>query len=236
MAVRELVLALVVATVFRTALAEPYQVPTGSMIPTLLEGDELIAAKYAYGYSRYSLPFGNLPGLVGRILKTPPARGDVVVFRLPRDASETYVKRLVGLPGDRIQMRDGALYINDQRVQLQRIDVAELFYHGMPHRVTRYLEVLPGGTPHEIIKEGDNRPLDNTEAFTVPSGHYFMMGDNRDDSIDSRVPESAGGVGFVPEDNLVGRVDRLAFSRDLEQPWWHFLGSIRTDRILAAIR
>ena len=233
--VREILLALIVAAFVRTAVAESYQVPTGSMVPTLLEGDELIAAKYAYGYSRFSLPIDELPAIAGRLLNHAPQRGDVVVFRLPRDPAETYVKRLIGLPGDRIRMRQGELIINGVVVRRVRLGSGEMEFHGQTHLVDRYTETLPGGVTHEIIKLGNNMPLDETNEITVPSHHYFMMGDNRDDSLDSRVSEKMGGVGFVPEDNLVGRVDRLAYSRDLARPWWDMLNGPRLSRMFASI-
>src|SRR5215471_19332197 len=181
--------------IVRTVLAEPYSVPTPSMVPTLLVGDQLVGAKYAYGYSKYSLPIGHMPGVVGRVFGHAPERGDVVVFRLPRDPSTTYVKRLIGLPGDRIQMREGRLYINDALVPRRKV--------GVYGEDSLYVETLPGGHEHEIVEISDTERQDDTPVFTVPAGHYFMMGDNRDNSLDSRVAASHGGVGFVPEENLV---------------------------------
>lgn len=233
---RDIVLALLLVFVVRTAVAEPFEVPSGSMVPTLLEGDELIAAKYAYGYSRYSLPVGELPDFPGRIFGRAPARGDVVVFRLPRDPSQNYVKRLIGLPGDHIQMKGGRLFINGAAVAEQPIGTGSAVFQGGPHPVTRYIETLPGGVRHEIIKLGTGMPLDDTPEFVVPPKHYFMMGDNRDDSLDSRVSEADGGVGFVPEENLIGRVDRLAFSIDPAHPWWDVFAAFRGSRLLASIR
>ena len=202
--------------VVRTVVAEPYSVPTPSMVPTLLVGDQLVGAKYAYGYSKYSLPIGHMPGVVGRLFGHTPERGDVVVFRLPRDPSTTYVKRLIGLPGDRIQMREGRLYINDKLVPRREI--------GPYGRDTLYIETLPtssgeGGREHEIVEISDSQRHDNTGVYVVPEGHYFMMGDNRDDSLDSRISAQEGGVGYVPEENLVARVDRLLVSRDPEVGW-----------------
>ncbi len=202
--------------IVRTVVAEPYSVPTPSMVPTLLVGDQLVGAKYAYGYSRYSLPLGEVPGVTGRLFGRSPERGDVVVFRLPRDPSTTFVKRLIGLPGDRIQMRQGRLYINDELVPRRAI--------GRFDGDMLYIEALPassGGAPreHEIIEISDTQRHDNTPVFVVPEGHYFMMGDNRDNSLDSRIPASDGGVGFVPAENLVARVDRLLVSRDPDVGW-----------------
>ena len=211
-----IVLAVGFVLIVRTVLAEPYSVPTPSMVPTLLVGDQLVGSKYAYGYSKYSLPLGQLPGIEGRLFGRPPERGDVVVFRLPRDPSTTFVKRLIGLPGDRIQMRQGRLYINDELVQRREA--------GRFEGDLLFIETLPstsGGAAreHEIIEISDNQRHDNTPVFTVPEGHYFMMGDNRDNSLDSRVAASDGGVGFVPAENLVARVDRLRSSRDPDVGW-----------------
>jgi signal peptidase I len=205
------VLAVGFVLIVRTTVAEPYSVPTPSMVPTLLVGDQLVGAKYAYGYSKYSLPIGHVPGVAGRLFGRAPERGDVVVFRLPRDPSTTYVKRLIGLPGDRIQMRDGRLYINDELVPRREV--------GAYGRDTLYVETLPNGREHEIIEISDAQRHDNTGVYIVPEGHYFMMGDNRDDSLDSRVAADEGGVGYVPADNLVARVDRLLVSRDPDVGW-----------------
>jgi signal peptidase I len=205
------VLAVGFVLIVRTTVAEPYSVPTPSMVPTLLVGDQLVGAKYAYGYSKYSLPIGHVPGVAGRLFGRSPERGDVVVFRLPRDPSTTYVKRLIGLPGDRIQMREGRLYINDELVPRRE---AGAYGHD-----TLYVETLPNGREHEIIEISDAQRHDNTGVYVVPEDHYFMMGDNRDDSLDSRVAAEEGGVGYVPADNLVARVDRLLVSRDPEVGW-----------------
>jgi signal peptidase I len=213
--VKSIALALGLVLVVRTVVAEPYTVPSPSMVPTLLVGDELIGAKFAYGYSKYSSPIGLMPDFSGRLFDRAPQRGDVVVFRLPRDPSQTYVKRLIGLPGDRIQMRQGRLYINDKLVPRRQVGT----YEGN----TLYVESLPapgGGThDHEILEVSDSQAHDDTPVFVVPAHHYFMMGDNRDDSLDSRVSAADGGVGFVPEENLVARADRLLLSRDTKVSW-----------------
>ena len=167
------------------------------MVPTLLVGDELIASKFAYGYGKYSSPIGLLPDFPGRLFGHAPERGDVVVFRLPRDPSQTYVKRLIGLPGDRIQMREGRLYINDAMVPRRRPALSKAtgaMSRPCPSR----------GREHEILEISDTQAHDDTPVFVVPAHHYFMMGDNRDNSLDSRVAAAEGGVGFVPEENLVG--------------------------------
>ncbi len=233
---RDMLIMLLVVTVVRTAVAEPYLVPSGSMVPTLLEGDALIAAKYAYGYSLFSLSFPRLNWFGGRMFGRAPARGDVVVFRLPRDPTITYVKRLVGLPGDRIRIEGGRLIINGRLAPAWAIGPEVLVFGGRPHPVTRYLETLPDGGTHAIVRLEEGAPTDNLGEVTVPAGQYFMLGDNRDDSLDSRVPAWAGGVGFVPEENLVGRVDRLAFSFDPAASWWDIASAFRASRMLAVVR
>jgi signal peptidase I len=213
--VKSIALALGLVLVVRTVVAEPYTVPSPSMVPTLLVGDELIGSKFAYGYGKYSSPIGLMPDFTGRLFDRAPERGDVVVFRLPRDPSQTYVKRLIGLPGDRVQMREGRLYINDKLVPRRQVGA----YEGN----TLYVESLPapgGGTrDHEILEVSDTQAHDETPVFVVPDRHYFMMGDNRDDSLDSRIAAADGGVGFVPEENLVARADRLLLSRDTKVGW-----------------
>lgn len=220
-----LLIAMTVVLVVRTVAAEPFNVPSASMVPTLLVGDTLIAGKYTYGFSKYSWPIDIIPEYVmpnatGRILDRPAQRGDVVVFKLPRDTSVNYVKRVVGLPGERIQMREGRLYINGEIVPRREDGMAITQKFGRDRPVHRYIETLPGGHEHEILEQSDTDSLDDTAEFTVPPGSYFAMGDNRDDSLDSRVPAALGGVGFVPEDNLVGRVDRILYSRDPSPKWW----------------
>jgi len=195
----------------RTVVAEPYHVPSPSMVPTLLVGDELIASKFAYGWGKYSSPIGLMPDFSGRLFGHAPKRGDVVVFRLPRDPATTYVKRLIGLPGDRIQMREGRLYINDEMVPRRPA--------GTFDGDARYVETLPGGREHEVVEISDTDRYDDTPVFIVPERHYFMMGDNRDNSLDSRISSAEGGVGFVPEENLVARADRLLFSSDPSVGW-----------------
>jgi len=213
--VKSIALALGLVLVVRTVVAEPYTVPSPSMVPTLLVGDELIGSKFAYGYGKYSSPIGLMPDFTGRLFDRAPERGDVVVFRLPRDPSQTYVKRLIGLPGDRVQMREGRLYINDKLVPRRQVGA----YEGN----TLYVESLPasgdGTRDHEILEVSDTQAHDETPVFVVPDRHYFMMGDNRDDSLDSRIAAADGGVGFVPEENLVARADRLLLSRDTKVGW-----------------
>ena len=236
--IKMLIVTLAFVLTIRTVAAEPFVVPSPSMVPTLLIGDELLAAKYPYGIGKYSSPIGLMPDFAGRFAGHLPERGDVIVFRLPRDPSETYVKRLVGLPGDRIQMKGGRLTINGALLPRRSAGVYETVLDGEPHRFARYVETLPGGREHPILKLSGGSPLDETAEFTVPAHHYFMMGDNRDMSLDSRVPAADGGVGFVPEENLVGRADRVLYSRDPEVAVWDLADwreIFRADRFLGRI-
>lgn len=215
---RGVALTVALVLVVRMVAAEPYTVPTPSMVPTLMVGHKLVASKYAYGYSRYSTPIGEFP-IKGRVLDQAPERGDVIVFRLPRDTSETYVKRVIGLPGDKVQMKDGRLFINGRMAERRDASAIVTDLGGRAFTLHHYIETLPGGRDHDVIEMSDGESLDNTPEFTVPAGQYFMMGDNRDDSLDSRVAAVAGGVGMVPAENLVGRVDMVLYSHDPEAAW-----------------
>jgi signal peptidase I len=212
---REPIMVASVMLVSTTAIAQPFYIPSGSMEPTLQIGDGLIATKYDYGYSRYSVPFALGPASPTRLLQKAPARGDIVIFRDPGKPSKTVIKRLIGLPGDRVQMVGGHLWINGRQLPLKEdgIGTAE-DEGGEMYQVARYTETLPGGVQHPIFKQGWDGPLDNTELFVVPKDHFFMMGDNRDDSSDSRVAVSEGGVGFVPVENLVGHARIVVGSYD----------------------
>jgi signal peptidase I len=209
--VRTVIYAVLIAFGVRTFAFEPFNIPSGSMIPTLLVGDYLFVSKFSYGYSRHSVAMG-LPLFDGRVFFQAPERGDVAVFKLPRDNKTDYIKRVIGLPGDTVQVTGGLLHINGQPVKRERIeDYISHDQQGRETRTTRYLETLPGGRVHPILEETDSGPLDNTPPFRVPEGHVFMMGDNRDNSLDSRVPSM---VGYVPMENLVGRAIFLFFSLD----------------------
>lgn len=230
--IKTLVYAILIALFIRSFFYEPFSIPSASMVPTLLVGDYLFVSKFSYGYSRYSLPFG-LPLISGRIFFTPPKRGDVAVFKLPRDPSIDYIKRVIGLPGDHIQMKDGLLYINGTPVKREKIAP---FFLPSGGAYTQYLETLPNGKRHRILEISDQGPLDNTPVFVVPPNHYFMMGDNRDNSADSRDPNS--GVGYVPAANFVGRAEFTFFSTDGYARWWEFWKwpfSIRYGRLFKAI-
>lgn len=228
--------ALLIALVIRTCLFQSYNIPSGSMIPTLLVNDFLFVSKYSYGYSRYSLPF-NLPLFSGRILASEPKRGDVIVFKLPSDDSQDYIKRLIGMPGDRVQMKDGRLYINDVLVDRERIGDYRFYDFDRKRYGTapQYIETLPGGVKHRIIEvSGDTGDYDNTGVYVVPPGHFFMMGDNRDNSLDSRAT-----VGYVPFVNLVGRAEVIFLSVDEEASAWKFWlwpWTIRGQRMFQPIR
>jgi signal peptidase I len=215
---KTVVYAVLIAMVVRTIGYEPFNIPSGSMIPTLLVGDYLFVSKFSYGFSKHSLIF-SLPLIPGRIWYTEPKRGDVAVFKLPSDNSTDYIKRIIGLPGEKIQMRNGRLFINGKIVQRERLkDFVQTSPNGNIKMTARYKEILPNGKSHDILEEwGDKGPLDNTGVYQVPSGHYFAMGDNRDNSQDSRVrPE----VGFIPKENLVGRAEILFFSTNGKARIW----------------
>lgn len=226
---------IVMVLLIKTVAAEAYYVPSGSMLPSLLIGDQLVVSKFPYGYSRYSLPVPFAPASAERLLGRLPQYGDVVVFRLPRDPSQTYVKRVVGLPGDRVQMRDGRLWVNDAVLALRR-DGSGIAEGDVV--APRFVETLPNGHAHPIFKLRREGDLDNTEVFTVAPGQVFVMGDNRDDSLDSRVSPRDGGVGMVPVENLVGRVDAILGSWDpavRHDPLWSWPAGLRLSRFFSRV-
>jgi len=225
--------AVLIAVVVRTFAYEPFNIPSGSMMPTLLVGDYLFVSKFSYGYSRYSLPL-SIPILPERVLFSEPKRGDVVVFKLPSDNKTDYIKRIVGLPGDKIQVIKGILNINGKPVKRKRIDeFVDDQVNGRLKRIPQYIETLPNGKEHLILEQNDDGYMDNTALYEVPEGHYFGMGDNRDNSRDSRFLD---GVGYIPKENLVGRAEFKFFSvNGVASKFWNWPSSLRLKRFFTAI-
>ena len=228
--IKTIIYAILIAIVIRTFLFEPFKIPSGSMYPTLHVGDYLFVSKYTYGYSKHSFPF-SLPLFNGRIWADTPQRGDVVVFKFPQDNKTDFIKRIIGLPGDKIKMQDGILYINGKNVDRQQIEdfvIRDKFGNG--ERYTQYVETLPNGVKHNILEISDRQELvDNMVEVTVPENSYFVMGDNRDRSDDSRL-----SVGFVPFENLVGKARWLFFSHNTDDAWykpWAWTKKIRFERM-----
>jgi signal peptidase I len=230
---KTVVYALLIAGVIRSLLFQPFNIPSGSMEATLLVGDYLFVSKWSYGYSRYSFPFSIIP-FNGRVMAGTPERGDIVVFKYPVDNSTDYIKRLIGMPGDRIQMKDGVLYINDKPVPKEQAEDYVDVTGGQTRRVPRFKETLPNGVSYYVLDRDMNGSLDDTQVYVVPEGHYFMMGDNRDNSADSRVD-----VGYVPFENFIGRAQIIFFSTDgTARLWevWRWPLAIRYGRLLGLTR
>jgi signal peptidase I len=227
--VKTIVYALLIAGVIRSFLFQPFNIPSGSMEGTLLIGDYLFVSKSTYGFSRYSFPFGVIPFSGRFAVMSEPQRGDIVVFKFPPDNSTDYIKRLIGLPGDRIQMKEGVLYINDAAVPKMKVDDYVEKIGEETRNVPRYRETLPNSVSYDVLDRDPEGNLDNTQVFVVPEGHYFMMGDNRDNSADSRVD-----VGYVPFENFVGKAQIIFFSTDgSARIWevWKWPWAIRYDRL-----
>lgn len=239
--------AVLIAMVARTFAIEPFNIPSGSMVPTLLVGDYLFVSKWTYGYSRHSFPF-SFPPFSGRVFESEPQRGDVIVFKYPGPTPDykgsDYIKRIVGLPGDSIQVVGGILQINGKPVDRRLLGNADPIEGSltrdprgrpalMPYE-KRYTEVLPGGRQHDILERDDNQSLDNTPVFRVPPRHVFVMGDNRDNSQDSR----AEGSWYVPFDSIVGRAEFIFYSHDASVSLFNPLswpGGIRYSRLFSGI-
>ncbi|MGY8985999.1 MAG: signal peptidase I [Sphingomonadales bacterium] len=251
-----IVSAVFIALLLRVIAYEPFNIPSESMLPNLLTGDHIFVSKYPYGYSKHSIPFFSMGGFDGRILESPVKRGDAVVFKLPRDNETDYIKRVVGLPGDRMQMKSGFLYINGDKVKKERVsdfvvsesentdcrDIPQYRFRKVDNivqcRYPQYKETLPNGVSYLTLDLLPNGPSDNTGVYTVPQGHYFAMGDNRDNSSDSRKPISLG-VGYIPSKNLVGRAEIIFFSvNGNSELWelWKWPKGLRATRFFKSLR
>ena len=246
--VKVIIQALLIAFVVRTFLYQPFNIPSASMYPTLKVGDYLFVSKLSYGYGRYSFNFSlgmfgkeiitccnfDFPGLV--VLADDPKRGDVAVFKLPTDTNIDYIKRVIGLPGDHVQMRDGVLFLNGQAVKKERIeDFVDSSEPGLQEPVPQYMETLPNGVTYRVLDTEPVGAMDTTQEYVVPPGHYFMMGDNRDNSQDSRY---LNHVGYVPLENFVGRADIIFFSISPDARFyevWRWPFEIRWNRFFTLI-
>lgn len=234
---KTIIFALLIAMVLRIVLFQPFTIPSASMEPNLYEGDYIVVSKWSYGYSKHSLPWSP-PLFEGRLFEQTPKRGDIVVFKLPSDNKTDYIKRLIGLPGDRIQMINNQLYLNGTvvpDVEVSRAEAADVYGSRM---VTRFKETLPEGKTFNAQEWGPGFELDQTEVFTVPDGYYFMIGDNRDNSLDSRARPEVGGVGLVPAENLIGKAEIILFSWSPGASLWNpisWFSKVRPSRFFTVL-
>ena len=233
--IRTVLYAILAAVILRTVALEPFNIPSGSMIPSLMVGDYLFVSKYSYGYSKFSLPW-SVPLFSGRILGGLPERGDVAVFELPRDNETDYIKRIIGLPGDRIQVKNGLLHINGKPIKRRKIEnFTYLDRYGHKRTLEQYEEVLESGVSYRVLDATPFGSLDDTQVYIVPENHYFAMGDNRDNSMDSRV---LSAVGYIPEENLVGRAEFIFYStKGGADVWeiWKWGDATRFDRLFKSV-
>jgi len=232
--IKTVILAILIAVLVRSFLFEPFRIPSGSMYPTLEVGDYLFVSKYTYGYSKHSFPFSAVP-FSGRIWYDEPKQGDIVVFKYPKDNSTDYIKRIIGMPGDKIKLENGRVLINGKMLEREKVEDYVITDNAENTGVyTQYIETLPNGIKHNVLEISDDAPLDNTEELVVPEGYFFMMGDNRDRSDDSRA-----NVGFVPVENLVGKARILFFSYGDNGVWYNPLSwgkKFRWNRFFSKIK
>ncbi len=231
---KSILLAIFVALLIRSFVAEPYNIPSGSMKPGLLVGDFIFVSKWSYGYSKHSLPL-SLPLIPSRIFGKIPKRGDIVVFKTPFDNKTDYIKRIIGLPGDKIRIENGQIIINDKKIIIEKFDdFIDIDKGGKKSRLRQYKEYFYNNE-YKIIDLIDNGPVDNTQLYRVPNDHFFVMGDNRDNSQDSRF---INRVGFIPINNLVGKAQYIFFSLENSRflQIWKWPKSIRYERIMKKIK